>query len=285
MQIPIDKTAETGEDQPHHLIEIAPDLAYKRLALVNVAFFGPAGAGDGGWTLIDAGLPGTASTIVNAAKARFGGEGRPAAIVMTHGHFDHIGALTTLAERWGVPIYAHALEQPYLDGRESYAPPDPGVGGGIMSLMSPLFPRGPIDVSGWLRQLPEDQAVPTMPGWRWIHTPGHAPGHVSLWRASDRTLIAGDAFITTKQESAYAVATQAPELHGPPMYFTPDWVSAKRSVEALARLEPERAVTGHGRAMAGEPLREGLHALAEQFDEVAVPAHGRYVPAELRRKD
>ena len=41
-----------------------------------------------------------------------------------------------------------------------------------------------------------------MPGWRWVHTPGHTAGHVSLFRDADRTLIAGDAFVTTKQESA-----------------------------------------------------------------------------------
>jgi hypothetical protein len=39
-----------------------------------------------------------------------------------------------------------------------------------------------------------------MPGWRWMHTPGHTEGHVCLFRNSDRTLIAGDAFTTTKQE-------------------------------------------------------------------------------------
>ena len=46
-----------------------------------------------------------------------------------------------------------------------------------------------------------------------IHCPGHTPGHVSFFRESDRTLIAGDAFVTTKQESTIAVLTQArPEL-------------------------------------------------------------------------
>ena len=75
-----------------------------------------------------------------------------------------------------------------------------------MSLLAPLFPRRPIDVSRWLQRLPEDGSVPQMPGWRWIHTPGHTPGHISFWRERDRTIIAGDAFITTNQESAYAVA-------------------------------------------------------------------------------
>ena len=61
------------------------------------------------------------------------------------------------------------------------------------------------------------------------------------------------------------------------MYFTPDWESARASVEKLASLEPELAVTGHGRAMQGEEMRLALHALARDFNEVAVPEHGRYV--------
>jgi glyoxylase-like metal-dependent hydrolase (beta-lactamase superfamily II) len=75
-----------------------------------------------------------------------------------------------------------------------------------MPLLAPLFPRRPIDVSRWPQRLPEDGSVPQMPGWRWIHTPGDTPGHISFWRERDRTIIAGDAFITTNQESAYAVA-------------------------------------------------------------------------------
>jgi glyoxylase-like metal-dependent hydrolase (beta-lactamase superfamily II) len=75
-----------------------------------------------------------------------------------------------------------------------------------MPLLAPLFPRRPIDVSRWLQRLPEDGSVPQMPGWCWIHTPGHTPGNISFWRERDRTIIAGDAFITTNQESAYAVA-------------------------------------------------------------------------------
>jgi glyoxylase-like metal-dependent hydrolase (beta-lactamase superfamily II) len=115
-----------------------------------------------------------------------------------------------------------------------------------------------------------------MPGWRWLHTPGHTPGHVSLWRETDRLLVAGDAFITTRQESAYAAITQAPEMRGPPMYFTPDWVSARASVQSLAELSPAVVVTGHGQAIQGQKMRAALHELAERFDEIAVPASGLY---------
>jgi glyoxylase-like metal-dependent hydrolase (beta-lactamase superfamily II) len=116
-----------------------------------------------------------------------------------------------------------------------------------------------------------------MPGWRWVPTPGHTPGHVSFFRDADRTLIAGDAFVTTKQESAVAALTQRPEMHGPPAYFTPDWENARRSVERLAALEPRRIITGHGPPMQGDRMLSGLHDLARNFERLAVPAHGRYV--------
>ena len=283
-QIPVDESAVAPSaipDDPVH--EIRPDLAYRRIAIVNVVLSGAAGSGE--WVLIDTGLPGTAGLIERAAESRFGAGSRPAAIVLTHGHFDHVGALQTLAEHWDVPIYAHWLEHPYLNGGASYPPPDPLTGGGIMSLTAPLFPRGPIDVSGRLRALPEDGSVPHMPGWKWLHTPGHAPGHDSLWRDSDRTLIAGDAFITTAQESAYAVALQEPELHGPPMYYTPDWQAAADSVRRLAALEPELVVTGHGQAMHGPAMRDALHRLAREFDQVAVPPSGRYTRNPARAED
>ena len=148
-----------------------------------------------------------------------------------------------------------------------------------MATLSPLYPRGPIDVRRWLRILPSDGRVPGMPDWQWVHTPGHTTGHVSLWRESDRTLIAGDAFITTAQESAFAVATQQPEVHGPPMYYTPDWIQARESVRRLAGLQPELVVTGHGPAMQGAEMREALHTLARDFDVIAVPEEGRYVEA------
>jgi glyoxylase-like metal-dependent hydrolase (beta-lactamase superfamily II) len=276
--VPPDAVAPTTDEDGVH--ELLPDLAWQRLAIVNVVFVGRPG---GRWVLVDAGLPGSAGAIRGAAARRFGEGARPEAIVMTHGHFDHAGALVELADGWGVPVLAHALEVPYLDGSAAYPPPDPSVGGGMMAAMSRLYPRGPVDVGMRLRLLPSDGTVPFMPGWTWGHTPGHTPGHVSFWREADRTLIAGDAFITTRQESAYAVAMQKPEMHGPPAYYTQDWEAARRSVELLAALEPERAVTGHGYAMHGPALREALHRLARDFDHVAVPKDGTYVrdPADV----
>jgi glyoxylase-like metal-dependent hydrolase (beta-lactamase superfamily II) len=256
---------------------LIPDLGYVRNVLVNVYFYGRPGAGDRQWVLIDAGLPGSAPAIAAAVAARFGATSRPAAILLTHGHFDHVGAARALSERWDAPIYAHERELPFITGRTAYPPPEPAVGGGAMALLSPLYPRGPFHLGDRVRALSGDGSVPGMPGWRWLPTPGHSTGHVSLFREADRTLIAGDAFVTTKQESATAVLTQRPEMHGPPAYFTPDWPDAWASVVRLAALEPELAATGHGRPLRGEEMRRQLQGLADQFAERAIPRQGRYV--------
>lgn len=261
---------------------VVADVACVAQPIVNVYLVGSPQAGDRGWALVDAGLPGFAASIRRAADARFGPGARPAAIVMTHGHFDHIGALRDLAEQWDAPVYAHPLELPYLTGRSPYPPPDPAVGGGGMTALAFLYPRGPIDLGGRAQPLPADGSVPAMPGWRWLPTPGHSPGHVSFFRTADRTLIAGDAFVTTKQESTLAALMKPPVVHRPPAYFTPDWDAARRSVQALAALEPEIAVTGHGLPLHGAEMRRDLHVLAQNFDTQARPARGRYAREPAR---
>jgi glyoxylase-like metal-dependent hydrolase (beta-lactamase superfamily II) len=285
-QIPLSsdtQAPETDSDDGTH--EIAADLAFRRLLIVNVIFYGLPKAGDRNWVLVDAGVFGTKALIKSAASERFGEGARPSAIILTHGHFDHVGVLEDLAEEWDVPVYAHPIEHPYLNGQAAYPPGDPSVGGGLMAALSPLYPTKPVDVASRLQALPEDGSVPHMPGWRWIHTPGHSPGHVSLWREADRTIIAGDAFITTAQESAYAAAMQTAEMHGPPRYFTIDWDLSRASVQALAALDPDLAITGHGRPMKGPELTGALRALARDFDRLAIPEQGRYVEHPARAAD
>jgi glyoxylase-like metal-dependent hydrolase (beta-lactamase superfamily II) len=263
---------EVPEEDIVPLDAIAAGVLGVRVLFVNVfALTGP-----DGWTLVDAGLAGSAPRIRRWAATHFG-QAPPQSIVLTHAHFDHVGALESLLAEWNVPVYVHPLEMPYVTGERAYPPPDPSVGGGLMARMASLYPRGPIDLGPVALPLPNGGSLPGLPGWHWIHTPGHTDGHVSLFREMDRALVVGDAFCTTKQESFLAVATQRPELHGPPSYFTTNWDAARDSVQRLAGLRPARLAPGHGQPMAGEDTTAALTMLADEFDLRARPAHGRYV--------
>jgi glyoxylase-like metal-dependent hydrolase (beta-lactamase superfamily II) len=145
-----------------------------------------------------------------------------------------------------------------------------------MTVMSPLYPRTSADVRDRVQPLPADGSLPGLSDWRWIHTPGHAAGHISLFRESDRTLLPGDAFCTTKQESFLAVMSQRPEMHGPPAYYTSDWNEARDSVQRLAALHPAVIAPSHGQPVAGEEAATALERLAANFDEIAIPEHGKY---------
>ena len=267
------------------LMAVAPGLHGLRDVFVNVYFAAATTPGLGEtspsqgapWVLIDAGLPGSAGKIKRHAEEIFGANNPPQAIVLTHGHFDHLGGLHGLLELYpGVMAYAHPLELPYLTGLSAYPPPDPTVGGGLMAYLSFSYPKQPFDFGGRVQALAADGTVPGLPGWRWHHTPGHTFGHVSFFREADKVLVVGDTFTTVVGESAWATYTQKQLVHGPPAYFTPDWDAARDSVRKLAALRPEVAATGHGIAMHGEELRTQLANLSRDFDTVVRPKLGRY---------
>ena len=259
-----------SEENVVPLPHVAENVLGLRILFVNIfAVAHSAGA----WTLVDAGLPFCAGYIRNWAKEHFGTP--PQSIVLTHGHFDHVSAAKELADDWQVPIYAHPLEFPYLTGQQSYPSPHVGAGGGLMSWLSPLYPRGPVDLGSRLRALPdaEDASEAGLPGWQILFTPGHTPGHVSFFRPADRLLLAGDAFCTTKPESFFEAALlQEPELHGPPAYFTWDEEVAAGSILGLAALQPDILAPGHGHPLAGEAVAAKMAIFAEQFALSRKPA-------------
>jgi len=269
--------------EEHKYTEIAPGVWGMKIVFVNVYMIR---TGPESWVLVDAGLKGSAGKIIAMAEELFGEGNAPASIILTHGHFDHIGALKGLLKVWDVPVYAHAMEIPYLTGQSSYPPADPTVGGGLMSALSFMYPTGPIDLGLQIHPLTKDGALHDMDDWIYIHTPGHSSGHISLFRTEDKVLIAGDAFVTTKSESAYAVLTDKKKLSGPPKYLTTNWLSAALSVKKLRDLRPAVAATGHGPVIEGEELAKGLDELVNNFKEQAIPSHGRYVaePAKTNRK-
>ncbi|MUK89807.1 MBL fold metallo-hydrolase [Ornithinibacillus sp. L9] len=259
--------------------EISSDVYYYTDQIVNIIFIGNPSKDK--WILVDAGLPGSTEEIKGVIADRFGEGSKPEAIMLTHGHFDHVGTIVELVKEWQIPIYAHELEFPYLTGKKRYPEPDITVEGGMLAKISAMYPNEPINVGPYVKPLPTNHQVPGLSDWKWVHTPGHTPGHVSFYRESDSLLLSGDAFITVRQDSFYKVLTQQPEVHGPPRYLTTDWKAAKKSVEVLADLNPVTVIPGHGQAMTGKALEEGLNELKQTFDQVAVPDYGRYVNKDI----
>lgn len=229
------------------------------------------------FVLIDTGMPESEEKIFEIVEEIFGENAKPEAIILTHGHFDHVGSIEKLLTQWDVPVYAHPLEIPYLTGQKNYPDPDGTVEGGLVAKISPMFPNEGVHLGNHVKPLQDNGELPHLSEWKWIHTPGHSDGHISLFREKDRTLIAGDAFITVKQDSLAKVLVQEREVNGPPRYLTTDWQLAKKSVEKLAALHPRVAVTGHGLPMEGEELEQGLTKLVNEFDTIAVPDYGKFV--------
>src|SRR5690606_32446334 len=149
---------------------------------------------DKDWVLIDAGMPAYGPEISTIAENRTGKDTRPLANILTDGHFDQVSSSVHLAEKLNVPVYADTLVATDLTGARSYPVPDSTLEGGLLAKLSSIYPIEPIDISPVLGPLPIDGSDPELPEWRWIHTPGHAPGHIAFFRERDRTLIAGDAF-------------------------------------------------------------------------------------------
>ena len=255
--------------------QVANDVLCLPVLMVNVCLVGMPGP-QSDWVLIDAGTTNSYDKIIKVAEDLFGKNNPPKAIILTHGHFDHVGSIDELLKAWSVQMYAHEKELPFLTGNSEYPPADPTVGGGMMSKISPVFSNRGVDLGRHIHALPANGGVPHMTGWRWIHTPGHSPGHISLFRDRDRVLLAGDAITTVKQESATAVLTRKQELHGPPAYLTIDWHLAWDSVTRLEALKPSVVASSHGIPMRDEELRQELLNLSLHFEDT-IPNQGRYV--------
>ena len=185
---------------------------------------------NGYWLLIDTGLENSEHFIKEAAEVNFG-ENPPDAILLTHGHFDHVGSLKALTRYWNVSAYIHPEELAFITGQKDYPVPDDNASDGFVAKMSESFPHSSIDIGHFAAVLPENGVVPFAGEWKWIFTPGHSPGHVSFFRESDRILVSGDAISTVKQESLWSVLTQNEDITGPPSYLTEDFDLAKASIE------------------------------------------------------
>ncbi|HYH02483.1 MAG TPA: MBL fold metallo-hydrolase, partial [Bacillota bacterium] len=98
--------------------EILPDVLLLNFTIVNACLIGNPGSETDKWVLVDTGLENSADFILQSVEKRFGKGNRPQAIILTHGHFDHVGSVIKLSELWDVPVYIHQLEMPYVTGKK-----------------------------------------------------------------------------------------------------------------------------------------------------------------------
>ena len=240
-----------------------------------------------GWVLIDTAWPHRGQLIRAAAESVFGAGARPEAIVLTHIHPDHSGSALELARLWHLPVYVHPAELPMAPGRylPQYANPlDRWLIAPLLGLMPPRKlaasqARG--SLAGTARGFDPAAGVPGLPDWQAVPTPGHTPGQVAFFRASDRVLITGDAVLTVNVNSARGLLTGRQQVCGPPYISTWDWPAARQSAVALARLRPDVLACGHGHPMTGGQAATGLASLAAGRPRRASPGGPARPPGRM----
>jgi glyoxylase-like metal-dependent hydrolase (beta-lactamase superfamily II) len=262
-------TRATGQGAADVAREIAPDVfclgPWGRTQ--TVVYFARSGSS---WILIDAGWANDASRIERAAGSLFGGESRPAAILLTHCHPDHAGSALPLARAWDCAVYMHPAELPIATGDfaamvANAGPLDRWV---VLPLMRAMGKRrrevilARSNLSEVARTFEPDAGVPGLPGWECIPTPGHTPGHVSYFRRGDGVLITGDALVTLRLNSWSGLLLGRSGLSGPPWYTTWSKRAARESVEKLARLKPTVLAGGHGKPVTGTGTAAAVSAFA-----------------------
>jgi glyoxylase-like metal-dependent hydrolase (beta-lactamase superfamily II) len=183
--------------------------------------------------LVDAGTPRIGRKIVDELRTA-GVE--PTLILLTHSHFDHAGGAAAVREATGAPICAPTAERPLLASelRHRFMA---RAGARVVNLLQPVEMPS---VDRWL------EPGEVVGGLEVVATPGHTPGHVSYRLGT--TIVGGDAFMTGEPfREAVAV-------------FVADRAEARRSIEKLAGLDLDLAVSGHGPPARG--ARDKLAALA-----------------------
>ena len=269
--------------------EIAPGVHFKEvgkgISRSNVYFVRSGSS----WVLIDAASANCGRLIRKTAESLFGANTRPTAILLTHDHPDHAGSALDLARMWGCPVYVHPDELPLaaigdLSTVEKYANPlDRWI---ILPLLRAM-PRRWVEsmlskasLKDVAQGFDPGAAVPSLPDWECIPTPGHTPGHVAFFRTSDRFLITGDAIVTVDLNSfwgflLWGLRINKQRVSGPPWYSTWNRRAAKESVAALAGLEPRVLASGHGVPMTGDGTARELRTFTDRYSGPAAEKHAK----------
>lgn len=200
-----------------------------------------------GVMLFDAGVRSMANAVA-AAGAQLGGITR---VVLGHSHADHRGVAPAL----GVPVLCHPAEKADAegDGGEHYFDTSKlnPIGRLVLPRLLPTWDGGPVTISGTLEEGDE------IAGFEVIHLPGHAPGLIGLWRASDRLALVSDCFYTLDPQTGLKG-----HAHVPHAAFNLDTEQARASMLKLAAMEPAAAWPGHTEPLTGDVRAQLEHAAA-----------------------
>lgn len=150
-------------------------------------------------------------------------------VALTHCHPDHQGSAAAICNHFHVPLACHEADVPAMEGRAPMQPDNRLLRLGNWCWSGP--PR-PVD-----RILHDGDEVA---GFRVYHAPGHTPGHIILFRSTDRLAIAGDLLANVHFVSG------RPGLREPPQRFCVDPAQNRRSLRVLMDLQPATVCFGHG---------------------------------------
>ncbi|WP_235885539.1 MBL fold metallo-hydrolase [Paenibacillus cymbidii] len=204
------------------------------------------------WYLVDTGLPGNAPLICDLAQAAGMGDRPLGAILLTHQDIDHIGGLPGFRNAEGsvMDVYAHNEDRSAIDGTGPMLKVSPERLATLLESMPAqvrsgfeatfLHPNAP----NVTRTFADGDELPIAGGLTVIHTPGHTPGHVSLYHRPSKTLIAGDAMVIV-----------GGELQGPIPAYTPILPQALQSLRKLTEFDVDTVICYHGGC-----LRTGVNA-------------------------
>ncbi|WP_254897995.1 MBL fold metallo-hydrolase [Kitasatospora sp. NA04385] len=218
-------------------------------------------------TLVDAGLP-SHLPLLEAGLERIGRRlDDLRAVLVTHGHLDHLGLAGPLTQRTGAEVWVHAEDAPLLADPLRGNAKSPTEGNVLRyALRRPSALRTPVHFArrGMLRTRPvraprtfrggEQLDVPGRPFA--VHAPGHTPGSAVFLLPGGAAAFTGDALVTADTVGGRS---------GPSLVcraFTRDSAQALRSLEAMADLDADTVHPGHGEPWPGGLADAARRALA-----------------------